>query len=293
MNSKRKYDARTIFQEMRGSLLPYYGAESEMLSYILMEFFLKIERKDCIARRIISLDEALFLKLDQAMERLKQYEPIQYITGISHFFGRDFIVRPGVLIPRQETEELILLIKNKNDLEEPLILDIGCGSGCIAVTLALEIEGSRVYALDKFEMGVKLTNKNSLKLGASVEVFQHDIYTDNWALPEFDVLVSNPPYVTESEKLHMKPNVVNYEPGEALYVPDDNPTMFYQRILEISEKALKPGGMIFFEINEAYGKEINSLLRSGGFKQVEVLKDMHGKDRFALGRKSPSGIKIN
>jgi release factor glutamine methyltransferase len=286
MNSERKYDAHTIFQEMRGNLLPYYGEESEMLSYILLEFFLKIERKDCIAHRTFSLDEAVFLKLDQAKERLKQYEPIQYITGISHFFGRDFMVRPGVLIPRQETEELILLIKNKNCLEEPLIMDIGCGSGCIAVTLALEINNSRVYALDKFEKGVELTSKNSHKLGASVGVFQHDIYTDNWPFPEFDLLVSNPPYITESEKLRMKPNVLNYEPGEALYVPDDNPTMFYQRILEISEQALKPGGMIFFEINEAYGNEIKSLLCSGGFKQVEVLKDMQGKDRFAFGRKS-------
>ncbi len=285
MNSIRKQDSQSIFREVRRTLFPYYGEEAAMLSYILLEFYLEIERKDCIAHKMITPDKISLSKLDQAVERLKKYEPIQYITGVSHFFGRDFKVRQGVLIPRPETEELILLIKNKNDIKEPLILDIGCGSGCIAVTLALEINDSRVYALDKFEKGVETTRINAHKLGANVEVIQHDIFNDQWPLPEFDLIVSNPPYVTMAQKSQMKPNVVNYEPAEALFVPDNNPTRFYQRILRISEKVLKPGGMIFFEINEDYGKEINSLLRSGGFKDLEVYKDMHGKDRFVFGRK--------
>jgi release factor glutamine methyltransferase len=285
MNSQGKYHANSVFRKLREALLPFYGKESDMLSYILLETYLNIDRKDCIAGREVRIEDQMFSILDEAVEKLKKYEPVQYITGKTHFFGRELKIRPGVLIPRQETEELIQLIKTKNDKKHPLILDIGSGSGCIAVTLALEIVDSTVYAVDKYRAGVELTRENSRGLGAGVIVNQLDIFSENLSFSEFDIIVSNPPYVTESEKVYMKPNVMNYEPHEALYVPDENPTLFYQRILEIAETALKPGGLLFFEINEAFGSEINFLLNARGFREVEVYKDIHGKDRFAYGRK--------
>lgn len=286
MNSVGMYNAQSIFRDVRKILYPLYGKESDMLTYILLEFYLKIERKDCIARKEVPLRNENLIELEQAIERLKKSEPIQYITGIAHFFGRDFMVRPGILIPRQETAELIPLIKRMINIRDPLILDIGSGSGCLSITLALEIPESRVYALDKFNAGVEMTRINSDRLGAKVEVIHHDIFSKRWPLNAFDLFVSNPPYVRESEKRQMSPNVVDYEPGEALYVPDEDPLIFYRRILEISDQALKPGGWIFFEINEGYGNEISSLLWGHGFKFVEIYRDLHGKHRFAVGRKS-------
>lgn len=291
MKSATKYQANLIFREVREALLPLYGTESDMLSYILLESYLNIEKKDCLADSVFSLEDQRFYKLHQAIERLKKYEPVQYITGTSHFFGREFLVKPGVLIPRQETEELILLIKTKNVKENPSILDIGSGCGCISVTLALEIEDSKVYALDKYMRSVEMTRKNSRKLDADVKVFKHDIFDKNWSFSDFDIIVSNPPYVTESEKIHMKPNVLKYEPGEALFVEDKNPARFYQRILEITKTALIPGGLLFFEINESYGKKMSKLINSSGFQNVEIVKDLNGKDRFAFGRKTVAGIK--
>jgi release factor glutamine methyltransferase len=170
-------------------------------------------------------------------------------------------------------------------IRDPILLDIGAGSGCLAVTLNLEIPDSTVYALDKFRTGVEMTRKNADRLGAKVEVIQHDIFNDVWPLSIFDLIVSNPPYVRASEKRQMNPNVVNYEPDEALFVPDEDPLVFYRRILEISDQALKQGGWLFFEINEGLGKEIRSLLCDRGFKRVELYRDLNGKDRFVCGRK--------
>jgi release factor glutamine methyltransferase len=278
-------NASAIFRDVKKILYPLYDKEADMLSYILLEFYLKIKRKDCIARKEIPVTNDNWIKLKHAIERLKKFEPIQYITGLAHFYGRDFMVKPGILIPRQETEELILLIKQMIHIRDPLILDIGAGSGCLAVTLDLEIPDSSVYALDKFSTGVEMTRTNAERFGAKVEVIQHDIFNDEWPLTIFDLIVSNPPYVRESEKRQMNPNVVNYEPGEALFVTDEDPLVFYRRILEISDHALRPGGWIFFEINEGSGKEIRSLLGNHGFKQIEIYKDLNGKDRFACGRK--------
>jgi len=257
-----------------------------MLTYILLDEYLGIDRVSCITGKEYSLEEKHLAKIDLAVERLKKYEPIQYITGKSYFSGREFFVRQGVLIPRPETEELILLVKNRNNVTRPSLMDIGCGSGCIAVTLALEIPDSRVYALDKSIQSAVITRFNARRLAASVQVFHYDIFQEGWPFPVFDILISNPPYVTESEKVTMKPNVLKYEPAEALFVPDDNPIRYYQRIVELTKTGLKPGGLLIFEINENFGREIFDLMNSEGFQDVRILKDIHGKERFAFGRRA-------
>jgi release factor glutamine methyltransferase len=281
----KTYHAKEIFLEVRGKLEPYYGQESGMLGYILLEEYLKIDRTSCVIDRVFSLREKQISKLDQAIERLRKFEPVQYITGKADFLGRKFTVIPNVLIPRPETEELILHIKKMNTKMGPTLFDIGCGSGCIAISLSLEIPDAKIYALDKTSESVSLTRKNAHKLGVDLQVYKHDIFKQNWPFAPVDIMVSNPPYVRESEKKDMKPTVLNYEPGEALFVADDKPLIYYDRIMEITEDGLIPGGLLFFEINEHFGNEIYKLLKLKGFDEVQILKDIHGKDRFAVGRK--------
>ncbi|MBR9998297.1 MAG: peptide chain release factor N(5)-glutamine methyltransferase [Cyclobacteriaceae bacterium] len=285
MDAARTYHSHSIFRQVREDLHPFYGRESESLSYMLLDEYLNIDRIACISDRIIQPENSRITLLDVAVERLKKYEPIQYILGKSLFYGREFHVSPGVLIPRQETEELIRKIITMNRLRKPGILDIGCGSGCIAVSLALEIPEAELFAFDKYPEAVQITCENALKLGAEVKAVHHDIFDGNWPFPEFDIIVSNPPYIAESEKENMSQNVTDYEPRHALFVPDEDPLKFYHRIAEISASGLKSGGYLFFEINESFGNRVYHLLETSGFDMVRIDQDIHGRDRFVSGRK--------
>ena len=221
-------------------------------------------------------------ELESILSRLCNFEPIQYVQGTARSLGRTFRVAPGVLIPRPETEELV-----ERMLEEVApasrILDIGTGSGCIAVTLSKELPEAEVTAWDISGEALAIAGDNNHLLQASVLFVQRDVLTYQPTEDEyFDVIVSNPPYVTETEKKDMEPNVLNWEPSGALFVPDSDPLRFYRRIGELGRSMLTAGGRLYFEINRAFGEAVASMLRKQGYTNVRIRKDISGNDRYVI-----------
>lgn len=221
-------------------------------------------------------------ELESILSRLCNFEPIQYVQGTARFLGRTFRVTPGVLIPRPETEELV-----ERMLEEVApasrILDIGTGSGCIAVTLSKELPEAEVTAWDISGEALAIAGDNNRLLQTSVQFVQRDVLTYQPTEDEyFDVIVSNPPYVTETEKKDMEPNVLNWEPSGALFVPDSDPLRFYRRIGELGRSMLTVGGRLYFEINRAFGEAVASMLRKQGYTNVRIRKDISGNDRYVI-----------
>jgi len=213
---------------------------------------------------------------------LKLQKPIQYILGEADFFGLKFRVTPDVLIPRQETEELVdWIIKSTGNLP-CTILDIGTGSGCIAISLAANLPNSKVSALDISLSALEVAKWNANTNKVSIAFNAVDFLDSNSVIPNkpFDIIVSNPPYVREMEKEQMKANVLDHEPHIALFVSNDDPLIFYRTIAERSKELLKPAGSVFCEINEALGYEVTKLFIRNGFKEVEIRKDLNGKDRM-------------
>ena len=219
-------------------------------------------------------------KVKSILQRLEKYEPIQYIEGKKYFSGREFFVRQGVLIPRPETEELVELAAQACK-PNAKILDIGTGSGCIAISLAKKLPEAEVHAWDISEVALEVAKQNNEQLSASVHFEQHDILTYQASGEEaFDLIISNPPYIAESEKAEMEPNVLAWEPSIALFVPDNDPLLFYRRIGELALRMLTPNGKLFFEINRAYGDATKQLLCNQGYKNIHIQKDLSGNDRF-------------
>ena len=219
-------------------------------------------------------------KVKSILQRLEKYEPIQYIEGKKYFSGREFYVRQGVLIPRPETEELVELAAQACK-QNAKILDIGTGSGCIAISLSKKLPEAEVHAWDISEMALEVAKQNNEQLKASVHFEQHDILTYQATGAEaFDLIISNPPYIAESEKADMEPNVLAWEPSIALFVPDNDPLLFYRRIGELALRMLTPNGKLFFEINRAYGDATKQLLCNQGYKNIHIQKDLSGNDRF-------------
>lgn len=221
-------------------------------------------------------------ELESILSRLCNFEPIQYVQGTARFLGRTFRVASGVLIPRPETEELV-----ERMLEEVApasrILDIGTGSGCIAVTLSKELPEAEVTAWDISGEALAIAGDNNRLLQTSVQFVQRDVLTYQPTEDEyFDVIVSNPPYVTETEKKDMEPNVLNWEPSGALFVPDSDPLRFYRRIGELGRSMLTVGGRLYFEINRAFGEAVASMLRKQGYTNVRIRKDISGNDRYVI-----------
>lgn len=221
-------------------------------------------------------------ELESILRRLCNFEPLQYVQGTARFLGRDFRVAPGVLIPRPETEELV-----EGMLKElPAacrILDIGTGSGCIAVTLSKELPEAQVTAWDVSEVALALASENNRLLQGSVRFEQRDVLTCRPSAGDrFDVLVSNPPYVTEAERQEMERNVLDWEPSLALFVPDADPLRFYRRIGELGREMLTEGGRLYFEINRAFGEATVAMLREQGYVNVRNRKDISGNDRFVI-----------
>jgi release factor glutamine methyltransferase len=221
----------------------------------------------------------------EALTKLKSGMPVQYITGKADFNGLSFHVNPDVLIPRQETAELAGIILEElsgKELMNYRILDIGTGSGCIAVFLKKKLPGARVFALDSSAPALETARKNAEELGTEIHFLQQDILSKNINIPvpEMDMIVSNPPYVMMKEKKGIRINVKEFEPSSALFVPDDDPLLYYRAIADHSPVILSEGGILFLEINESFGAEVAGTLLSRGFGRVEVKKDFFGKDRF-------------
>jgi release factor glutamine methyltransferase len=257
---------------------------------ILFEEYLSLDAAGLIRESEKKIQANVLKSISDALERLKTFEPVQYITGNTFFTGLKFSVNSSVLIPRPETEELTdLIIKNTHENRNKLrIIDIGTGSGCIAVSLAKYIEESEVYAVDISEDALTIAQINAKNNVVEIQFFKDDILNPKSEINElkFDIIVSNPPYVTISEKKSMLPNVLNYEPYRALFVPDNDPLIFYRHIIDFAEKKLSPQGKLYFEINENFGKEVSEAIQNKYcFKQTEILKDISGKDRFAAATK--------
>lgn len=213
-------------------------------------------------------------------ERLKTREPIQYILGHGPFYGRDFKVSPDTLIPRNETEELVHLIIKENPQAELVILDIGTGTGCIPITLKLEMKNPIVFGLDVSEKALAVSIKNANTLHAEVKFLKCDILKEIPAVPSLDIIVSNPPYIPIKEKTEMHRNVVDFEPELALFVSNEDPLIFYKEIAIKGKKLLKPSGKIYFEINERLGPNVVELLQALDYQKVRMIRDLNGKDRI-------------
>ena len=219
--------------------------------------------------------------MDDILHRLLQKEPIQYILGKETFCGMSFEVNSSVLIPRPETEELVRwIVEDSAERQSLRILDIGTGSGCIAISLAKEIKGSSVTGWDISENALKTAQHNAEMNNASVKFILQDVFKPFPETEKFHVIVSNPPYIQQIERSKMDDQVSLWEPGMALFVPDDDPFIFYKRIMDIGRQLLLPGGKLFFEINQKYGEEVCQLLRNGDFCEVELRKDINGNDRM-------------
>ena len=219
--------------------------------------------------------------LDKMLSRLQKNEPIQYVLGKETFCGLDFEVDSNVLIPRPETRELVeWIVADRKSSASSYILDIGTGSGCISISLAKFLQGSKVEAWDISQGALDVARRNAQRNGVEV-LFRHQDVLD--ALPGgaiYDVIVSNPPYITEKEKLDMDANVLDWEPSTALFVPDADPLLFYRKIAELGLSMLKTGGALYFEINRAYGQETVNMLESLNYSQIELRKDEWGNDRM-------------
>ena len=219
-------------------------------------------------------------KINEILSRLLKFEPIQYITGEARFHGMDLKVKPGVLIPRPETDELVDLILDQNSERDDLrVLDVCTGSGCIALALARNLPFSKVTALDFSNEALDIARENSNLLKTKINLLKADIF--DWTPKEkFDILVSNPPYVMDKEALKMERNVLDYEPHEALFVPDDDPLKFYSRIVDVAKLCLEDDGRLYFEVNPLSAEELKILIKSKGFTEVSLHKDTSGKIRF-------------
>ena len=220
------------------------------------------------------------------VRRLKLHEPIQYIVGECTFHGLTFSVNPSVLIPRPETGELVERIVQRHGAAPSLrVLDIGTGSGCIAITLSRRLLHPQVMALDISAEAIRTAQGNAERNGAQVRFVCADLFDPHLTLPgPFDLIVSNPPYVCDSEKCDMAAHVLDYEPHAALFVPDDDPLLFYRAIARRAHEWLTPGGWLYFEINAALSAETATLLVAEGYSDVRISRDMEGKNRFAEGR---------
>lgn len=226
-------------------------------------------------------------KLEVIITRLRANEPLQYILGNCYFCGLNFHVEPGVLIPRPETAELVeWIISDCNSSDSPIrILDIGTGSGCISISLAKNLPQSEVHAWDISEDAIRIASDNANRLNANVRFRQTDVLGQIPTNTMMNVIVSNPPYITEAERTDMDANVTDWEPDTALFVPDNTPLLFYERIADIGKQILTPDGTIYFEINQRFGTETVDMLRKKGYRNVELRKDLSGNDRMIKAEK--------
>ena len=271
----------------KNGLMGYYpNEEIDTFFYRICSMHLKLKRIDISIKSEMIITNHTFEYFEMVIERLLNYEPIQYILGSTLFFGSDFIVNKEVLIPRPETEELISWVLEQLDPDNSIkILDIGTGSGCIAISLAKHLPRADVYAMDISLGALSIAKKNAEANGVVIQFIEASIL--DWESQDlfFDVIVSNPPYVRKSEKEMMSPNVLNHEPHLALFVENNNPLLFYKAIVEMSKRNLTSQGLIYFEINEYLTKETKSLFSSTFFEAVQLKRDIFSKYRMLRARK--------
>lgn len=258
---------------------------------MLLEELTGISRMQMFTEPDLRISESDLLKIHFACKDLLNYKPVQHVTGIADFYGLRLRVNPYVLIPRPETEELVeWILKDLQQRPAGSMLDIGTGSGAIALALKKHHPEMEVTALDNSQNALNTARTNAGQNSLKIHFTLLDILKskENSDLPNYDMIVSNPPYVTESDKKEMQPNVLDYEPDSALFVPEDDPLIFYREILNFSKNHLLPGGNIYFEINERFGTEMIGLLEAFGYRNIQLKKDLSDRDRMIKGTK-PSG----
>lgn len=259
----------------------YPDTEIQSFFNLLSEQILNMKRIDISQNLYSVVSGKKYDKFLKAIVGLKKHKPIQYILGDTEFYGLVFKVSPSVLIPRPETEELVdWIIKDSKEKQNISILDIGTGSGCIAVTLAKKLPNAKLFALDVSAEALKLAIINAETNEVEVEFIEADILDWDFGDLEFDIIVSNPPYVRELEKEAMSANVLNHEPHLALFVKDDDALLFYRTITAVANKILKPKGQLFFEINENLGEDTKQLLVDAGYEDIELKQDVFDKNRM-------------
>lgn len=263
-------------------LKPQFGEnEARQLLNILILHLYGLNRSQQVINPDFLLNESEILSLHRAIKDLKSNKPIQYITGESEFRDLKLLVNDAVLIPRPETEELVELIINSEKEKGLKVLDIGTGSGCIAISLANELNNSKVFAIDISADSLIVSRKNAELNNVKLIFLEEDILKPSHNIDiQFDIIVSNPPYVTISEKKLMQANVLEFEPHLALFVEDENPLEFYKAILDFSENRLKKRGRLYFEINEKFDLTISDLLKTRGFVNIAIHKDINGRNRM-------------
>ena len=273
------------YNELWHQLAPLYGdGEAKAIAQIVYEVRFGLSLSDLYLGKDTQLSADDQAELQEIAKRLRQNEPVQYILGVADFCGRTFHVEPGILIPRPETEHLCRLISQSAVLPStPSVLDIGTGSGCIAITLALDIPGAQVTAWDISPVALRVAKGNAQRLGAKINVQEVDILSSPslWRGMGggLSLIVSNPPYICDSEAEQMEANVLDYEPGLALFVPDDDPLKFYVPIMNYAQSALRAGGQLWLETNPLYEEMIEERLLELGF-EVTAHDDQFGKTRF-------------
>ncbi len=284
-------EVRDIYRkELSGNYPP---EEVDALFYRLLQHYLDLPRfvLGLEPRKMLTRDEEA--PLFEALSRLVAGQPVQYITGSARFLDMDLQVGPGVLVPRPETEELVrwVLERHAADLGEGNILDIGTGSGCIALGLAKSLSAARVTALDISGEALEVARENAKHLGLEVRFVQADIRNPEGEWPGYDLIISNPPYIPRGQEGQLATHVRDHEPREALFAPDSDPLLFYRYIAAFSGEHLREEGWLYVEIHEDFGVPVAALFRESGLVDVLLKKDIFGKDRFVCGRKPESNHK--
>ena len=278
-------NAKTIFRELSDQLTSVYDAdEAKNIAYLILEEVTALDKTDILIEKPYQLSGEPKEKISNIIERLLMHEPIQYILGKAAFYGFELSVNEYVLIPRQETEELVDWII-KSDHQVNNMLDIGTGSGCIPIALAKHYPSRRVHAWDVSAGALAVAKENAAANEVNIRFHLVDVL-DQVPDEEFDLIVSNPPYVLKEEKAEMQTNVLDHEPGTALFVPNQDPLLFYRRICEMSVSHLNSSGWLYFEINEKYGQKVMDLMNDHQFTNIEIRQDLNGKDRMVRGQKS-------
>lgn len=262
--------------------------ERSVMAHLVLEKVFQLSRADVMRGAEIVVDQSHVEQLDDILTRINANEPIQYITNEAWFFSRRFYVDKAVLIPRPETEELVSLVMDlvrQSKIRKPKILDVGTGSGCIPITLSLELPGAKVYGLDKSKSALAVAKKNSEMLDANVTYLELDILSPQLSLENFDIIVSNPPYIPFEEMPRMRPNVTDFEPHMALFVDNHDPLVFYSAIGRLGAQSLTPGGFIAVEINERFGRDTKNVFDKYGYAETQIVKDISGKNRIVVAKR--------
>ena len=268
------------------SLTSHYSkGETDQLYFILIEDKLGFSKTDLIIKVNNEIKDSELIELEKVLDELLSGKPIQYILGNTWFDGLKIEVNENVLIPRQETEELVDWMFKDNKFHSPIILDLCSGSGCISLALKNKIPNASVIGIDISEQAILLSNSNATKLNLEVEYFCKNILTESSENWKADLIISNPPYIRESERSLMSDLVLKNEPELALFVSDNDPLLFYRVISHFAFQSLSDGGKLYFEINEAFAKETFAILEVEGFKNIELKKDLNNKYRMIKGTK--------